>query len=344
MREPSESGLSATLPARAYHGDGAWRADQRAVLGPGPHILAHVSQVPGVGDAMEVSVAGNSLVVVRGEDNEVRVFHNVCRHRLGPMLWPGERVKGQARLTCRIHGWSYDDHGKLRHAPRFGANTPCLHLVAVPSVTWRGLVVARLEAGTDVPDVSGLEARVGHLQWDALRVRGTASHTLRCNWKVYVENYLEGYHIPWVHPSLAREVDLSRYRVVDHGDCIEHITGKRSEEGVNAGLWVWWWPCTAINVYAEGVCIERIVPVGPTETRIEYLYLFDATVSEAAVTASMEMSAEVTAEDIRVVEAVQKNLEGGAVSEGVLSPVHEEGVRLFQDRVRAAWAMVGVGL
>ena len=335
--------LQSTLPASAYVGPAAWERDWSRILQSGPWVVAHLDEVRAPGDVVTFSVGPATLLVVRQDDGGVRVFHNTCRHRGGPIVWPGDAPRGLGQLQCKYHGWCYSRDGGLRATPQFGARPAVDGLIEVTAHVWQGLVFASAlpgQGGPEPPVVAALADHFADLDLAAMQVERRATHALDCDWKVYVENYLEGYHIPWVHPDLAKEVALRDYRVAVHHDglLVSHHVGRRTPDAVNAGRWAWAWPGLALNVYADGVCIERMVPEGPGHTRVDYLYLFAPEVDAPARHRAMDMSRAVTAEDVRIVEAVQRNLAAGAVERGVLSPRHETGVAAFQERCRRAWA------
>jgi choline monooxygenase len=162
-------------------------------------------------------------------------------------------------------------------------------------------------------------------------------HELACNWKAYADNYLEGYHIPLVHPGLNKEIDARRY-VVDVDErhrWVRHSAPAR-DGAVNAGRWLWRWPNLALNLYPGGMNVERYDPVAPDRTRLRYSYSFLRPDDHEASEAVLRMSAQVTAEDTAICESVQRNLASGAYEAGRLSPRHEGGVAAFQRWVRQA--------
>jgi choline monooxygenase len=330
--------LSATLPADWYADPARWPLERARIFGRSWICVGHEAELPGPGDATVFEVAGWSLLLVRDGQGALHGFHNVCRHRAGPLLWSDEEpARGLRHLQCRYHGWRYGLDGRRVAAPAFGAQLPeGLDLVPVPVRTWRGLLFAW--PGAHPPAdfntwIAPLDAETPDVL-SGLRLHRRERHELACDWKVYVENYLEGYHIPWLHPSLSAEVELARYQVHPGERLVRHEV-PTSGQGPNAGFWVWAWPSLALNVYGGGVSIERIVPLGPGRTRIDYLYLFseDADLDREG---ALAMSRRVTAEDVRICEAVQRGLASGAVRTGLLSPRHEAGVKLFQELVRAA--------
>jgi choline monooxygenase len=245
------------------------------------------------------------------------------------------------RLRCRYHGWVYDEQGRLERTPDFGDpedfDPGAFALKPVRLETWRGFVFGCLDL-----EGPGLAASLGRLPelaaeipLERFRFHARAGHRLRCNWKTYVENYLEGYHIPYVHPQLHREIDVKSYRIGAERRVVTHHAPPRPRvtDSVYDGLWAWLFPNVAFNVYGDGISVERMLPVAPGEMRIEYLFLFAEGADREAAIAMCE---QVTDEDRKICEAVQRNLEAGVYERGRLSPRHEAGVHYFQGRVREA--------
>ena len=205
-------------------------------------------------------------------------------------------------------------------------------LLALRLEIWRGLVFATMdEAARPLADhVAPLEALLAGRGLDIPAPALRRSHDLACDWKTYAENYLEGYHIDAVHPQLADELGGAAYRVRVEGDLVvQEAVGVN--DGPQAGVWGWLWPNLGINVYRDGAMIERMTPVGPGRTRLDYLFLNDG--GEGALGEALIASDRLTAEDAAICEAVQRNLSAGAYDGGVLSPRHEVGVAWFQSRI-----------
>lgn len=299
-------------------------------------FLGHEAEAAAPGDWIAGDIAGHRLLAVRGKDGDLRAFHNVCRHRAGPLV-SGSRGHCDGELVCGYHGWRYALDGRLRAATGFGvANSfdPRDHgLFAVRLEIWRGLVFVVLD-----PDAAPLSAFVAPLE-RLLAARGLdispplirRSHHLACDWKVYAENYLEGYHIAAVHPVLAEELGPGwDYRTSIEGDLVvQQVVG--IHDGPQGGVWGWLWPNLGINVYRDSAMIERITPVGPGRVRLDYLFLGDD--GPEALTEILAASDRLTAEDAAICEAVQTNLSAGTYDRGVLSPAHETAVAWFQSRL-----------
>jgi choline monooxygenase len=330
-----------TAEAAGYGDPGQWRRERTGIFARTWQFLGHEGALPEPGCWIAETLAGYPVVVVRGEDGALRGFHNVCRHRAGP-LTQGSAGRCDGALVCRYHGWRYAYDGRLKLARDFGPapgfDPRDFSLFPIQVQTWRGLVFIRLDDEDDpLADwVAPLETRLGGADWSGLKVALMGAHPLACNWKTYVENYLEGYHVPVLHPSLDAEIDSARYRVSMDGFVALHEAPLRKPAAVYGGLWAWLWPNLGVNVYgeAEGVMIERIAPLGASATRLDYLYLTPGgkPVSEE----TLAMSDAVLAEDRWIVEQVQANLDAGAYHTGRLSPRHEQAVAAFQGFVREA--------
>jgi choline monooxygenase len=322
------------LPVDLYRGEESFRADQLSVLRRTWQFLGVESALAAAGDYIADVVGGAPVVVVRKADGGLAGFHNVCRHRAGALVADGEGNCGDA-LTCRYHGWRYALDGRLRSAVDFGPapgfDPRDYGLFPLQVAAWRGLVFVNLDrqAAPFAELVAPVDARWTDAPAHPLVER--RSHRIGCNWKTYVENYLEGYHLPMVHPEFDRDVVAAEYRTEIEGEVVFGAAPQR-DASVYGGLWAWLWPNLALNVYRHGWMVERMTAVGPSETRLDYLYFFDpARTDELA--AMLAFSDLVTAQDRQVCEEVQRNLEAGVYQRGVLSPKHEAGVAWFQDRI-----------
>lgn len=329
-----------TLPASLYRDPAIYEKERWRVFRHSWLFIAHEGQLAQPGDYVAATVAGFPLVVVRGEDGAIGAFHNVCRHRAGPLV-PDGAGRCERQFTCAYHGWRYALDGRLASARDFGPAKDFdpreYGLLTVDCESWRGFVFVRLapDSAPLAHAIRPLETRTSAMPLDDFVFVRQSRHSIRCNWKTYVENYLEGYHIPLVHPGLNAAVDATRYEVeVDPPVVIHHAPPK---DGVPvAGLWAWLWPCLGINVYREGLMMERIWPLDHAHTQLDYLYFFPRNAPEALVESAYTSSEATTDEDIRIVEAVQRNLESGAYVSGRLSPKHEQGVAWFQRQLYRA--------
>jgi choline monooxygenase len=279
------------------------------------------------GHAFPVQVGDLPVVLYRMTDGTVRGWLNICPHRSAPLATGPTRCD---RLRCPYHGWTFDLDGQLIRTPWFGGEPGPHPLTPVAVHEDRGFVWVHPEAGTPAPTelVSAL-TREGAPDVGSWELFHREEHPIEASWSVYVENYLDAYHIPFIHPELSREVGLDDYEVRVFDGFVTHVVPPR-DGSVSAGFWAWIWPNTMLNVYDGGLNIERVLPMGPDRCRITYTYLFRQDVPEEQRRRSIDLSGTITAEDVAICEAVQRNLSTGLAPQGALSPTHENGVAAFR--------------
>jgi choline monooxygenase len=327
-----------TLPSEWYVDPAVLRRERTAVFGNEWLFFCFDHQLKAPGDYVAADIAGWNLLVLVDESGTLRAHHNVCLHRAGPLVDAG---RGHVHsLVCRYHGWAYGLDGGLRAARDFGEfDCTGIRLAPVHVASWRGLVFVNVSAERVRPLLDALgtftDASEGFPMESFVPVLDRENR-LRCNWKAYADNYLEGYHIPLVHPTLNKEIDTKNYVVEVHEAdrwIEQRAPSRRDDDGERR--WLWRWPNLALNLYPDGMNVERYDPLSPTETRLRYSYAF-ADPDRAEENASLQLTTEVTAEDIEICEAVQRNLESGVYERGWLSPKHENGVAAFQHWLRSA--------
>ena len=338
IERPATASARATMLApSSYYDPDVHERERAAIFAREWSAVGDMAQLAGAGDYIATVVAGYPIVVVN-DGGAVRAFHNVCRHRGGPLLWDGAgSCKG---FVCRYHGWSYGLDGKLNSARDFGAedlHTEELSLHGVRVETWRGLVFVNLsdEAPPMAEWLGGFADECSAYPLESFRPVHRSRHDLAANWKVYAENYQEGYHIPLVHPGLNRQIDARRYEVVVRdGYCVHRAPAR--DGSVTAGVWLWRFPALAMNVYPNGMCVETYAPTSPTTTRVDYAFYFIKGTPAAGIEASITSSTTILDEDRVICEAVQRNMAAGSYTSGLLSPRHEGGVAYVQSQVLLA--------
>lgn len=285
-----------------------------------------------LGHALPVQVAGLPVLLHRREDG-LGAWLNICPHRSAPVVQQEGRCD---RFRCPYHGWTFDTAGDLVRSPHFEGDPGQQRLTPVAVHEQDGLIWVNPTLTETPPPFLDALRQAGAPEDPGWVVHRFVSHELEADWSVYVENYLEAYHIPFVHPGLARDVELASYRVHVHDGFVTHEATRR-DGAPAAGFWAWIWPLTMLNVYEDGgMNLERVLPRGPGRCTIEYTYLFPAAVDAERLATALAQSDEVTAEDIAIVEAVQRNLDLGLVPQGPLSPRHESAIAAFR-----SWAARG---
>lgn len=331
------------LPARYYAGD-ATALDRRAVFARSWQLAAHMAQLDGRGDHVVAEIAGVPLLIVRGDDAELRALHNVCRHRAGPLaICDGRAAK---RLRCRYHGWTYALDGRLQSAPEMsGAMDFDVGAIRLPQACvalWRGFVFVALGEAPPLTDVlDGIDARIGSDALAGYALHRREAYDIACNWKVYVDNYLEGYHVPHIHPELNRMLDYRSY-VTEltrwHSLQCSPLESTDDLYGNGEALYYWIWPNTMLNILPSRLQTNRVLPLGPKRCRVEFdFYYPDDANGVARRERDLAFSDSVQKEDVDICERVQRGLGSGSYVAGRLNPLRESGVHHFHELLRAAY-------
>ena len=327
------------LPARWYSDPEIYQAERQRIFSHHWLWIGREAEVAGAGQYITAAPAGFPLFVRRSEDGVLRGFHNVCRHRASRLLTePSGRCE---TIECPYHGWRYRSDGALDHMPPFGEAPDfpkdALSLFPISVDVWRGLVFVCLD-----PKAPSLIEWLGPIEEEVEQTapaRASFGRELEflvdCNWKTYVDNYQEGYHIPPLHPGLNRDLDWKRYRVINFEGGSLH-DGPAKGSSTHPGAFGWRFPNFAFNSYPDGLSFMRMEPVGPRQTRLVYDYWKPDSVSQADFEATLEYGVQVSKEDQWITPIIQKNLEAGVYEQGPLSPRHENGVYYFHEMVREA--------
>lgn len=343
---------ASTLPAFTYTDEAILAAERERIFRRTWQPIAHAADLAAPGAYVTGDVDGAPVVVTRDTAGVLRGFHNVCRHRAGPVaLGKGARKS----LTCKYHGWTYALDGALLSTPELGDardfDRSCHGLRPVRACVWGPIVFVNLDADAEplervlgaIPDETA-GARLG-----AMRLVARKDYEIACNWKTYVENFLEGYHLPTVHPGLYKELDYDAYRVETHRLYSTQVAPIRRAGTEHAGarqyapsgeseleaLYYWVFPNWMLNVYPDNMSLNIVLPlgVGRTLTVFEWFRHDGATPDE--IERTIRFSDGIQHEDIAICEAVHRGLASGAYETGRFSTLRENGVHHFQALVHA---------
>ena len=346
---------AATMPARWYTDPRFLELEKERIFWKTWQPVGRVEDVRRPGDFFACEVTGEPLVITRGLDGELRAFYNICRHRAGPVA----AGKGNRKsLQCKYHGWTYTLTGDLMKTPEFeGVNdwTPeqfCLPQVKVEA--WGSWVFVNLDS--EAAPMAGIfgtihdEITAAGFHIDRMNFIERRDYVIDCNWKVYVDNYLEGYHLPIAHPDLFRELDYDQYRVEtfryyskQHAPIREVKAGDvrdrryvRSGEGEDKALYYWIFPNIMLNVYMDNTSINIILPLDHQRTLTIFEWYFEQPGTGAGWGSMQDIIAfsdQIQQEDIELCEWVQKGLQSRSYDRGRFSVLRENGVHHFQSLV-----------
>lgn len=354
-----------TLPAWTYADREFFDLEQDRIFRSSWQIVCHDSDVAHPGDYQLIDYAGESIVVVRGQDGIVRAFTNVCRHRGARMLdGPGGCAK---KLVCPYHGWTYETNGRLSGVPMkasYGATfDPADHgLVPVDLDRWEGFLFVRFadDGGPSIATMMAPHAAdIAPYRFADLRALGRVTLRPRgVNWKVIGDNYSDGLHIAVAHPGLRRLMGdgygVAASAHVDHmwGPILDRPSANPSERAYQRllppvphlpperqRLWTYFklWPNFAFDIYPDQVDFMQWLPLSPTRTlirEISYALPDDRRAMRAARYLNWRINRQVNAEDTDLVSRVQAGVGSASFTVGPLSD-QEVALRHFGARMRA---------
>jgi choline monooxygenase len=336
---------ASTIPASWYVDARVAELEAEAVFGETWQMVGRAEQVNEPGQYVRAQVAGEPLVLVRDNDGLLRGFYNVCRHHAAAVV---TEPCGQASLLrCPYHGWHYGLDGSLKGMPEFDGVKNFERqengLIPVRTETWEQFVFVNLDP--QAPPLreflGGLVARVAPLEISRLHHFERRAYDIQCNWKVFVDNYLDGgYHVPHLHPGLSRVLDYKQYTIenVDRY-CLQSSPMVASGEDAATGAtrkgdrarYFWQYPNLMINCYAGYMDTNLVVPLEVDHCRVVFDFYFDDVSSSRREynQQSVAVGARVQDEDLGVCEAVQRGLKSRAYGAGRLSVRREAGEHLF---------------
>jgi choline monooxygenase len=344
------------LPIHWYFDPQIHELEKRILFDNGPGYMGHDLMVPNPGDFHTLAWMGESKALVRGE-RDAEVLSNVCRHRQAIML----NGRGNARnIVCPLHRWTYGLDGRLLGAPHFPEN-PCLDLARTPLTRWNGMLFAGKRDVAE--DLAGLEVATD-LDFSGFHFHHVDIDEYACNWKTFIEVYLEDYHVEPFHPGLGNFVDVNNLRwqfghwysvqtcgvsksLAKPGSAVYrkwHEQVLRYREGrqpAHGAIWLTYFPNIMVEWYPHSLVISTIIPRGPEACTnvVEFYYpediaLFEPEFVEAEQAAYRETAIEDMEICTRMTEGRRALMHQGISETGPYQSPMEDGMRHFHEFVR----------
>jgi choline monooxygenase len=326
-----EAAAAWTPPCSWYTDPGFHELERRGVFQSNWLFAARAEELARPGAFVAAAMAGETWVALRHGDGRLRALHNVCRHHAAEICRGAGEV---AELVCPYHGWTYDLDGRLRRAPELGAARGfergdfALPELAVEELDRFVFVNTDARAAPLAPRLAELTRRLadfgsgggGEGRGELVYVQ-RAAYELDCNWKVFVDNYLDGgYHIAHLHHGLAGELALADYRTEVFERCsIQSCRGAEADERVGGGaLYAFVHPNFMINRYGAWLDTNLVLPLGERRTRVVMDYWVEAERARDPVflRESLAASRRVHDEDVGISESVQRGLSSSSYERG----------------------------
>lgn len=339
---------ASTIPATWYTDPARLKLEQQKIFRCTWQYAAALEQLRFPGNYIAVDVAGLPVVLTRDLDGELHAFYNVCRHRAGIVA---KGAGNRKTLQCLYHGWLYALDGSLRTTPEFEGvenfDKQAFGLVPLRVEAWGPLVFVNMDinAPSLLSTLGNIPAETQQFDFDGMRRVERRDYYINANWKVYIDNYLEGYHVPVAHPGLYRELDYQNYRVDTYRNYSSQyapIRPIRTEDaagrvytamkGDERAFYYWIYPNFMLNIYLGMLQINVIVPLSHDRTLTIFEWFFSDPGTPATwdnLQSSIEFSDEIQKEDIEICEYVWRNLQTGIYTQGRYSAKRENGVHHF---------------
>jgi choline monooxygenase len=346
---------ASTLPSRFYADPALFELLRERVFVRSWQFLADLERVRVPGQVHPVTLLegflDEPLLLTRDAQDRLHCLSNVCTHR-GNLVAEGDAVAQV--LRCRYHGRRFSLDGRFHSMPEFdgaeGFPSDTDSLPRVPHAEWERFAFASLSPAHTLDELIGpMRERCGWLpirecSFDATRAR---EYVVRANWALYCDNYLEGFHIPFVHAGLAGALDYGSYRTEIHplsnlqvgvaaeGEDAFDLPPGSPDHGQRIAAYYWWlFPNTMFNFYPWGISINVVRPLAVDRTKVHFLpFVWDPSRLDRGAGAALDR---VEREDESVVESVQRGVRSRLYDRGRYSPKREQGVHHFH-RLLTEW-------
>ncbi|HEV2491309.1 MAG TPA: aromatic ring-hydroxylating dioxygenase subunit alpha [Candidatus Acidoferrales bacterium] len=336
-----------TIPASWYTDARIAELERQAIFGRTWQAIGRRDQVAEPGAYFTIELAGEPLVAARGADGMLRAFYNVCRHHAAAVVTEPQGTA--ANFRCPYHGWTYGTDGALKGMTDFEGVCDFERskngLVPVRVAEWENFVFVNLDETAEPLEkfLGGLVKRVKPLGLGSLHFFERRTYELECNWKVYVDNFLDGgYHVPHLHKGLNSVLEYANYTIENEDRfCLQSSPVNTSKPSADADAaatrqgdranYFWQYPNFMINWYEGYLDTNLVLPLTIDRCRVIFDFYFAET-GDAAKDynrQSIAVSHRVQEEDVDICEAVQRGLHSRAYNAGRLSVRREAGEHLF---------------
>ena len=342
-----------TIPAPWYTNRDLYELELATVFSNSWHFAARRDQLEKPGSYVTTDIGNEPIVVVRGNDHVLRGFFNVCRHHAAAVMTDAAGTANQ--LRCPYHGWTYSLAGELKGTPDFTGvcdfDRTSNSLLPIQVAEWENWIFVKLsKSGSSLEEFLGssLIEQVRPLQLDGLYWLERRHYSFDCNWKVFVDNYLDGgYHVPYLHKGLDSVLDYNNYMIeIQDRFCLQWsplvTKGAEAQTGAvrkgDRALYYWLYPNFMINWYDGVLDTNLVLPRGVDQTEVIFDFYFPDVLSPEARErnlASIEVGQRIQDEDVAICKSVQRGLNSRAYNAGRLSVRREAGEHLFHRLLHA---------
>ena len=331
-----------TIPSSWYSDEKILKIEKENIFSKSWHLLGSIDQIPNKGDYLIKTINEQPIVVIKDNVGKINVFYNVCQHRGCVLL---EKDGNSKQIKCGYHGWVYELNGELKAARGFDKEDldfEQLNLKSIEHYIWMNQIFIKLQSDcNNLPKtLKEIENIISPIKFDNYLFHLRKSYEIKCNWKVYMDNYLEGFHIPLVHPKLNRVIDYKSYstEIFDNFSlqwC--HINAESSPykktDDTSKAYYFTLFPNILFNIAPGRLQTNIIEPINASSCNVYFDYYFENEEDLESIQEDISFSEEVQNEDINICERIQIGLESDGFDHGIFSKKYETGVSHFQSYI-----------
>lgn len=345
-----------TIDKSFYFSDSIWASAKNQIFKQSWQSLGDINQLfkAGIKSRPDVYLPRyfDEPILLTKRDDHISVMSNVCTHR-GFIL--SHYPTNASTLTCKYHGRRFDLNGQFLSMPEFKEveNFPseCDHLKKLKVFEWNQFLFASLEGGVDIRKAfSYVDQRISFLNTKAFTHFPSydKTYTVHAHWALYCENYLEGFHIPFVHQDLNQLIDYGSYDTLCESDtvlqigyasyrtdCFDLPEGHPDFGHKVAAYYYWIYPNLMLNYYPWGLQLNYIQPINKNLTKVKFVYYLRTSDDPRFINGD-KLGEKTEREDEFVVEGVQQGLRSSFYTNGRYSPRRERGVHHFHRLISEA--------
>jgi choline monooxygenase len=339
--------LAKTIPSNWYYEKDYLSLEKEAIFFRTWQYACSAKELKNKGDYKLITLLDENLIIINTGDNKFSGYYNVCKHRSGPLAYENGNCKN---FKCKYHGWTYNLEGQLIGTPEFDKvenfEKSNFGLKSFKVDVWEDMIFYNLsedEAISLAQTFDGIKERISPIDLKTKLFHTRIIYDVKCNWKVYADNYLEGYHLTQVHPELSDLLDYQNYVTEVFPYYSLQYSPFKSGENIYANsddgqaFYYFVYPNFMLNILPNRLQTNLIVPISETQTKVIFDYYYDNIENIKMIQDDLDYSDIVQQQDIQICETVQKNLASKAYHQGRLSVKRELGVHHFQNLVRDSY-------
>ncbi len=337
-----------TFPSKLYFDDEQFTKLRESIFIKNWQFVGDKTQINDDGDAMPYEFMEGYIpepLIIVNNNKKIQSFSNVCTHRGNILLEKPKNIKNG--FVCRYHGRQFNSCGKFKFMPMFQnvENFPSNddNLKMIPTETWKQFIFSSINPSISFKSlINDMDQRIGWMPIEKFVFSKSRSkeYIVNANWALYCDNYLEGFHIPFVHKELNKVINYEDYKTELFSYSNLQLAESSSENtcfdlpessidfGKNiAAYYFWIFPNMMFNFYPWGLSVNIVKPLKPNLTKVEFrTYVWDETKRDSGAGSILD---KVEKQDEEIVENVQKGVKSRYYKSGRFSPKMEMGVHHF---------------